>query len=196
MMNPWYPEYEISHLLWVCFLIWGSVAFCILGGGGVLTGLLQWTGPAQAALHRTQLNGNQTRGGCESIAKILFPEFPPNKTLEVVTASPFTSTPYIYKNLKPEWYYQNVVRGCEFSVAPKRNSTNRPELWQDKFFSLRFGSIRCGVYASNSNVTKTAAAFGESRTHCTAIILHGRKGFLPKRNVDRQYISSNITYKT
>ena len=59
--------------------------------------------------------------------------------------------------------------------------------------SFLFGSVRCGVLAPNSNVAKTAGAFGKSRMHFIALILHGRRSFFPKRKINRQYISSNIS---
>ena len=59
--------------------------------------------------------------------------------------------------------------------------------------SFLFGSVRCGVLDPNSIVTKTAAAFGKSRMHFIALILHGRRSFFPKRKINRQYISSNIS---
>ena len=74
MMNPWYPEYEISHLLWVCFLIWGSVAFCILGGGGVLLGFCNEQG--QRKLLCTEPNWTETKR--EAGAKVSPKYYSPN----------------------------------------------------------------------------------------------------------------------
>lgn len=62
-----------------------------------------------------------------------------------------------------------------FCYPKAHNSTNRPELWQDNVFSLRFS------YASNSNVAKTAAV---PQSFC----MDGEVSFLSERLTGNTYL--------